>query len=58
MKTQRHEQKYYYSPSAWHWNIFVLPSATMEPEADGGVMKRGAWSLFESIDPVNKKDAI
>ncbi len=29
-------------PTAWHCKIFVRPSGTMEPEADGGVMNLGA----------------
>ena len=31
-----------YSPKAWHCKIFVRPSATVDPDAEGGVMKRGA----------------
>ncbi len=43
------------SPSAWHCSIFVLPSATTDPKADGAVMKRGACREEASV-PVKMKE--
>ena len=42
-------------PKAWHCKIFVLPSATMEPEADGWVIKRGACSSLPETVPMTEK---
>ena len=43
-------------PKAWHCKIFVLPSATMEPEAEGGVMNLGAWSGAEEEDAPKSRE--
>ena len=45
-------------PSAWHWRIFVLPTATMEPEADGWVMNLGACSSSEKRTLVERSRRI